>query len=70
MTKEYKCCICHVKLDYKPHRLVHQEFGIGNYRQYYNEKHYDFCDRCFKQFIKWTQKHEKEMNNEIKEGEK
>ena len=60
MIRQYKCCICHNKLDYKPHRLVHQEYGIGSYRQYANVKNYDFCDKCFKQFTNWIRKHKEE----------
>lgn len=58
--KVYKCCICKNVLNYMPHRLVHQEYGIRTYKQYANKQNYDFCDRCFRQFIKWTKKHEEE----------
>lgn len=57
MEKIYKCCICHTILDYKPHRLVHQEYGERPYRQYKNKKHYDFCDKCFRAFAHWIIKH-------------
>lgn len=58
MTKVYVCTICHKILsDYKPHRLVHQEYGAGNYNQYGNKHNFDFCDDCFKIFKKWIAKH-------------
>lgn len=56
--KIYRCCICHEVLeDYKPIRLVKQKYGIGNYKQYYNVDHYDFCKRCYSKFNNWIKKH-------------
>ena len=55
--KVYKCCICHKVLDYKPIRLVKQEYGIGRYNQYSSVKHYDFCNKCYKAFNNWLLKH-------------
>ena len=59
MAKEkiYKCCICHKILDYKPHRLVHQEYQNTGYKQYKNKYNYDFCNRCFKIYLAWINKH-------------
>lgn len=53
--KIYSCCICHKILeDYKPHRLVHQEYEKWYYKNTFN---YDFCDDCFKIFKRWIYKH-------------
>jgi len=56
LEKIYKCCICHEVLNYKPHRLVHQEFN----KRYFNKYNYDFCDKCSKVYHKWIIKHEEE----------
>lgn len=66
MAKEkiYKCCICHkVLTDYKPHRLVHQEYVYKPYAIYRNKHNFDFCHRCFKSFTIWIEKHNKEVKN-------
>lgn len=62
LIKIHKCCICHEKLDYKPHRLVYQEYREKPYKQYYNKKNYDFCDKCFKVYKSWIIRH-KEKNS-------
>ena len=54
------CCICHKELDYKPIRLVKQEYGVGRYNQYANVCNYDICDICIRAFIKWIKKHNEE----------
>ena len=56
--KIYKCSICHKTLDYKPIRLVKQEYGIGKYNQYTGVTNYDFCKRCYQVFDKWIRKYE------------
>ncbi len=59
LQKIYKCCICHTVLeDYKPHRLVHQEYDkLRGYGRYNNKHNYDFCDKCYKIFRIWIHKH-------------
>lgn len=60
MTKRYFCCICGEELkEYKPIRLVKQEYGAGRYKQYYPIENYDFCKRCYLVFERWIQKHKK-----------
>ena len=56
MPKEkiYKCYMCHKVLDHKPHRLVYQEFERS---RYYNIFNFDFCDKCFKTYRNWLEKH-------------
>lgn len=62
MNKQYKCCICHHKLE-RNNRLVHQIYnGFSKYGRFENENNYDFCDRCFEVFEKWINKHKKEVN--------
>ena len=54
--KIYKCYKCGKVLNYsKPIRFVQQEYKdeIGVYKQYYNVKKYDFCDRCYSVLKKW-----------------
>ena len=62
INKIYTCCICHRKLDVKPHRLVHQEYEIRRYKQYANKENFDFCDKCFKQFTCWIKKHKEDKD--------
>lgn len=57
MNKIYKCCICHKILDYKPIRLVKQEYGYSRYNQFCYVDKYDFCNRCYKTFNNWIEKH-------------
>lgn len=68
MRKEYFCCICYEKLNYKPTRLVKQEYGAGRYNQYYNLHNYDFCKKCYKKFDNWVKKHNNKM--EVSSNEK
>lgn len=64
INKVYKCCICHKTLEnYKPHRLVHQEYEYKGYGLYRNKHNFDFCDNCFKPFRAWIKKH-KEVTND------
>lgn len=64
LPKIYKCCICHTVLEeYKPHRLVYQEYETRGYGQYKNKHNFDFCDKCFKIFKIWIRKH-KEVTND------
>ena len=61
MTKVYVCTICHkILTDYKPHRLVNQEYGGSGYNQYSNKYTFDFCHDCFKKFKAWIIKHKEE----------
>lgn len=62
MAKEkiYKCCICHTVLAKKPHRLVLQEYGAGNYKQYAPVDKFDLCDKHFQIFMKWIKKNQKD----------
>ena len=66
MNKEYKCCICHKVLDYKPIRLVKQKYPTRQegrkYQQYYPVAVYDFCERCYKPFEKYIDKYREELN--------
>ena len=64
MIKVYKCCICNQTLEDKPHRLVHQEYEYKRYLHFVNHGNYDFCDNCFKRFMKWINKHNKEVEND------
>lgn len=48
--KIYRCCVCNTILPYKPHRLVHQEYGVKRYHQFQQVDKYDFCNKCFKKF--------------------
>lgn len=57
MRKIYTCCICHEILNYKPIRLVKQEYGAGTYNQYANICNYDFCKKCYNKFNSWINKH-------------
>lgn len=62
MAKEkiYKCCICHcIIVIGKPHRLVQQEYGAGNYKQYAPVNKFDLCDKHFQIFMRWIKKNEK-----------
>lgn len=56
---KHHCVICHKELNYKPIRLVKQEYAKGRFKQYYNVKNYDFCLSCYKVFEKWLEKHNK-----------
>lgn len=58
--KQYKCCICHKTLNYKPIRMVKQLYGVGKYKQYSTVNHYDFCQRCYLCINNWIGKHQKE----------
>jgi hypothetical protein len=63
MAKEkiYKCCICHsIIVIGKPHRLVQQEYGAGNYKQYAPVDKFDLCDKHFQIFMKWIKKNQKD----------
>ena len=63
--KVYICCICHEVLEeYKPTRLVRQEYGRYGYRQYGPIHNYDFCKKCYKKFDNWVKKHETENEEE------
>lgn len=59
MPKEkiYKCYLCHKVLDRKPHRLVYQEYETRGYGRYYTIYNFDFCDKCFKKYRNWLEKH-------------
>lgn len=59
VKKIYSCCICHKVLDYKPHRLVHQEWEEKGYGLYKNKNNFDFCDTCFKTFVVWINENKK-----------
>ena len=59
MRKIYRCCICHKRLKEKPIRLVKQEYGMGNYKQYAQVDKYDICQRCYSVFDKWLEKHKR-----------
>lgn len=57
MTKIYKCCKCGKILEeYKPIRLVKQQYNLKPYKQYVPVEHYDFCKRCFAVIDKWIKK--------------
>lgn len=59
VKKVYRCCICHKVLnDYKPHRLVWQEYEYKGYGLYRNQYNYDFCTHCFSTFKNWVKKYE------------
>ena len=64
--KYYECDICHVKVDYKPTRLVKQRYGINpTYpSQYAMICNYNFCDNCYKKFQRWINKNRKSDNDE------
>lgn len=59
-VKDYYCYVCEKKLDYKPTRMVRQEYGISSYKQYYQVEHFDLCERCFKIIRKAVRKMKKE----------
>ena len=59
VKKVYYCCICHKILDYKPHRLVYQEWEEKGYGLYKNQNNFDFCNNCFKTFIVWIEENKK-----------
>lgn len=59
MRKIYRCCICNKQLKEKPIRLVKQEYGAGNYKQYSQVDKYDICQRCYISFDRWLEKHKK-----------
>lgn len=63
--KIYKCRICHVALETMPIRLVKQ---VGDnkesYRRFYNEKNFDFCEKCYGIFKRWIKKHSEVSDNE------
>ena len=66
-NKEYYCCICKKKLDYKPIRLVKQiHDNKEDYGKYSNVFNYDFCDGCYKTFDKWIIKHKESKEWEIR----
>lgn len=57
-NKEYYCCICKKKLNYKPLRLVHQVHdNREDYGRYWNRHTYDFCKAHYAVFQKWIDKH-------------
>lgn len=57
-NKEYYCCICKKKLDYKPIRLVKQiHDNKEDYGRYFNECNYNFCNGCYKVFDNWINKY-------------
>lgn len=63
--KIYKCCICHNVLDeYRPIRLVKQNWEFKGYGLYRNKANYDFCIDCYKKFNNWIKKHKEVENNE------
>lgn len=47
MIKKYTCYICNKELNYKPVRFVKQEYGAGNYKQYYQVDRFDLCNKCY-----------------------
>lgn len=55
--KQSICYMCKKKLDYKPTRIVKQEYGVKGYNQYAPVDKYDLCDRCFGILDKWLKKH-------------
>lgn len=61
IKKIYKCCICHKKLPKMPIRLKYQ---LGDnketYRAFQTLHNYDFCDKCFKIFEEWINKHKED----------
>ena len=58
-NKEYYCCICHKKLDYKPIRLTKQIHDNNECYGRYNKVHnYDFCKEHYAVFNKWIKKYE------------
>lgn len=61
VKKIYTCCICHRVLDFRPHRLVHQEWESKGYGLYKNIYNFDFCDECFKIFTTWIDKNSKKV---------
>lgn len=64
--KIYKCIICHIELQEKPIRLAKQLYGTGRYLQYNQVEHYDFCNKCFKKFENWINKHKEEKYEKTK----
>lgn len=58
--KVHTCCICHKLLPYKPHRLVYQEYQEKRYNQYSVVCSYDFCNLCFRKYLRWIEKHKEE----------
>ena len=58
MNKKIFCCICHKEIiDYKPTRLYKFKYGAGNYNQYSEIEHWNFCKRCYKSFENWINKY-------------
>ena len=57
MKKEYKCCICKKVLDYKPIRLIRQEYYCKKYNQYAPIERYDFCKECYDYIENYLVKH-------------
>lgn len=56
--KIYECYICHKILEeYKPIRIVRQQYGINGYNQYGTYCHYDFCKECYSKIDRWIKKH-------------
>lgn len=56
---EYKCCICHKKIENKDTiRLAKQLYGISYYGGHYTVDKYDFCKQCYRKFAAWIKKHE------------
>ena len=53
MSKIYQCCVCHKQLKEKPVRLIKQEYGTGNYKQYAQVDRYDICQKCYISFDRW-----------------
>lgn len=64
IKKIYRCCICHKVLDTKPHRLVHQEFSNSKaYGLYKNKHNYDFCTKCFGEYLSWLKEMKKNSDD-------
>ena len=58
---EYKCCICHKKLENKDTiRLAKQLYGISYYGGHTTVDRYDFCKQCYKKFAVWIFKHKEQ----------
>ena len=60
----YKCCLCGVKLPdrTKMRRMLIQKWEVKGYGQFRNDKHHDFCNRCYLELINKM----KEIRNERK----
>ena len=58
----YKCCICRRTIDYKPMRLVKQEYGVDKRypSQYTFIRNYNFCVNCYQKFDNWVNRRKKD----------